>query len=125
MMISIDLTDRRPIYEQLKENVVRLTMLGVLSPDEQLPSVRTLAKQLAVNPNTVQKAYQDLEREGFIYSSPGRGSFISAGVSESKRLKEEARESLQKACIQCRLVNIARDEAAEILNSAYQEKFEK
>lgn len=125
MMISIDLTDRRPIYEQLKENVIRLAMLGVLAPDEQLPSVRTLAKQLAVNPNTVQKAYQDLEHEGFIYSAPGRGSFISAGMSESKQLKEEARESLQKACIQCRLVNIKKDEAAEILSAAYQEKLEK
>lgn len=121
MMITIDLTDRRPIYEQLKDNVIRLAMLGVLKPEEQLPSVRTLAKQLAVNPNTVQKAYQDLEREGFIYSTPGRGSFISAGVLESKRLKEEAREGLVKACIQCKLVNINRDEAAGILNSAYED----
>lgn len=121
MIITIDLTDRRPIYEQLKENIIRLAMLGVMQPDEQLPSVRTLAKQLAVNPNTVQKAYQDLEHDGFIYSTPGRGSFVSAGIAESRRLKDEAKESLLKACFQCKLVNINKDEAVEILKRAYQD----
>ena len=121
MVISIDFTSRQPIYEQLKENIIHLAVLGVLQPGEQLPSVRTLAKQLAVNPNTVQKAYQDLEHDKLIYSTPGRGSFVSAAIIESKRLQSEAKDGLSKACIQCKLVNINRDDAVAIVNSVYKD----
>lgn len=77
-MFSIDLTSRIPIYEQIFNSVVELIITGSLSENDQLPSVRTLAKQTGVNPNTVAKAYTELERVGIIYSVPGRGSFISA-----------------------------------------------
>lgn len=76
-MFSIDLTSRIPIYEQIHDNIISLIVKGTLSENDQLPSVRALAKNTGVNPNTVAKAYQELERNGIIYSVPGRGSFIA------------------------------------------------
>ena len=67
-MIKIDLQSRTPIYEQLQEQILRLSLLGVLDQNEQLPSVRALAREIGVNPNTVAKAYQELERQGIIYT---------------------------------------------------------
>ena len=77
-MISINMRDPRPIYLQIKEGLCRLILTGVLAEDEKLPSVRELAGQLAINPNTIQRAYRELEHEGFIYSVTGRGSFVAA-----------------------------------------------
>ncbi|WP_405107462.1 GntR family transcriptional regulator [Paenibacillus sp. FSL K6-1217] len=93
-MFELDVRSRKPIYEQLTDKVKELIMHGILRADEQLPSVRALSSQLTVNPNTIQKAYRELEREGYIYSLQGKGNFIAAlqqGQSESKRaeLKEE------------------------------------
>ena len=76
-MFDIDLQSRIPIYEQLYKKVIEMTVKKQLAPSEKLPSVRELAKELGVNPNTVSKAFQMLERDGIIYSVPGRGSFIS------------------------------------------------
>lgn len=76
-MITIDLKSRIPIYEQLKNNIIELVVLDVFKPGEKLPSVRTLAAELGVNPNTIQKSYQDLEKESIVYSLGGRGTFIS------------------------------------------------
>ena len=76
-MISINMRDPRPIYLQIKESVVRLILSGALPTDERLPSVRELAGSLAINPNTIQRAYRELESEGFIYSVTGRGSFVA------------------------------------------------
>ena len=76
-MFSIDLTSRTPIYEQIYENIIGLIVKGRLAENDQLPSVRAFAKDAGVNPNTVAKAYQELERTGIIYSVPGRGSFIA------------------------------------------------
>lgn len=76
-MLSIDLTSRTPIYEQIYSKIIELIVNGTLSENDQLPSVRSLAKDTGVNPNTVAKAYQELERNGIIYSLQGRGSFIA------------------------------------------------
>ena len=76
-MITINARDPRPIYEQIKESLCRLILSGVLQTGERLPSVRELAGTLAINPNTIQRAYRELELEGFIYSMPGKGSFVS------------------------------------------------
>ncbi|MBQ4466062.1 MAG: GntR family transcriptional regulator [Oscillospiraceae bacterium] len=76
-MFDIDLMSRTPIYEQLYRRVVELIMKGVLSEQDKLPSVRSLATDLGVNPNTVAKAYTLLERDGIIYSLAGRGSFVA------------------------------------------------
>lgn len=76
-MFHINQRSAQPIYEQILENVELLIISGALLKDEQLPSVRAVAKDLAVNPNTIQKAYGLLEERGIIYSRPGRGSFVA------------------------------------------------
>ncbi len=86
-MFSIDLTSRVPIYEQIYQKIVMLILNGTLAANDQLPSVRILAKSAGVNPNTVSKAYQELERSGVIYSVPGRGSFVSAQNFDEFRKK--------------------------------------
>ena len=84
-MILIDQRSRVPIYEQIQENFEMLVLTGALKRDEQLPGVRTLAKELAINPNTIAKAYQLMEVAGIIYSLPGRGSFIALTADELRR----------------------------------------
>ncbi len=76
-MITINYRDPRPIYEQVKFGLRRLILTGVLHPNDKMPSVRELSAQLAINPNTVQRAYRDLETEGYIYSVAGKGSFVA------------------------------------------------
>ena len=77
-MIALNYKDPRPIYEQIKFGLRRLIMTDVLQPNDKMPSVRELSAQLAINPNTVQRAYRELEAEGYIYSVPGKGSFVAA-----------------------------------------------
>ncbi|MDO4732644.1 MAG: GntR family transcriptional regulator, partial [Bacillota bacterium] len=74
-MFAIDYKSRVPLYQQIVENVEKLTLRGILLPEQQLPSVRALAMELSINPNTIAKAYAELEARGLIYSLPGRGSF--------------------------------------------------
>ena len=97
-MISLNYRDSRPIYGQIKDGLRKLIVTGALGPDEKLPSVRALATQLSINPNTIQRAYNELEGEGYIYSVPGKGSFAtgSAGADEVRRkeLLSKARELL-------------------------------
>ena len=89
-MILIDYSERRPIYEQVAEKIAELIIRGVLPPESQLPSVRSLAMDLSINPNTIQRAYQELERKGYTYSVPGKGSF----VSQKTEYLEEQRENI-------------------------------
>ena len=84
-MIVLDYRDSRPLYQQVKDSLRRMMLTGLLEPDEKLPSVRSLATQLAINPNTIQRAYAELEAAGYIYSVAGRGSFVSAGDGEHLR----------------------------------------
>ena len=74
-MISINYRDSRPVYEQIVDGFKKLIVTGLIKKDEKIPSVRELAAQYAINPNTIQRAYRDLENEGYIYSVPGKGSF--------------------------------------------------
>ncbi|HBQ26608.1 MAG TPA: GntR family transcriptional regulator, partial [Syntrophomonas sp.] len=71
-MFELDFRSRIPIYEQLVDKIIELIINNVLKPDEQLPSVRVLASELTINPNTIQKAYRELEYQGYIYSVPGK-----------------------------------------------------
>ena len=86
-MLSLDYRDARPIYEQVKDGLRRLMVTGVIQEGEKLPSVRTMAGTLAINPNTIQRAYEALESEGYVYSVPGKGSFAApnTGVDEGRR----------------------------------------
>ncbi len=86
-MININFRDSRPIYEQVKTTLRKLIVSGAMSPDEKLTSVRELASQLVINPNTIQRAYRELEQEGYIISIPGKGSYanLSAQVDEGRK----------------------------------------
>ena len=94
-MIVLDYRDSRPLYQQVKDSLRRMMLTGLLEPDEKLPSVRSLATQLAINPNTIQRAYAELEAEGYIYSVAGKGSFVSAGDGEHARRIAELRQQLR------------------------------
>ena len=88
-MITIDFRDSRPIYEQVRDSLRRLIVSGALPADEKLPSVRELAARLVINPNTIQRAYRELEHEGYIVSVPGKGSFARAqSGTDSDRARE-------------------------------------
>ena len=76
-MISLNYRDARPIYEQVKDGLRHLVVTGAMQPGEKLPSVRSLASSLAINPNTIQRAYEALEQEGYLYSVAGKGSFVA------------------------------------------------
>ena len=96
-MIQIDLQSRVPLYEQLQEKIIRLSMLGILDENQQLPSVRALAREVGVNPNTVAKAYQQLEQQGIIYTVSGRGSFVSPDVLSLQSLRQAALQEVLDA----------------------------
>ena len=84
-MLSLNYRDGRPIYEQVRDGLRRLIITGAIPPGDKLPSVRALAGQLAINPNTIQRAYEALEREGYAYSAPGKGSFAALPVNGGRR----------------------------------------
>ena len=77
MLITIDYQDKRPIYEQITEKIKNLIVVGVLTENDKIPSVRNMAIEMSINPNTIQRAYQELERDGYIYTVKGRGNFVS------------------------------------------------
>ncbi|MFR8813903.1 MAG: GntR family transcriptional regulator [Lachnospiraceae bacterium] len=101
-MIQLNYRDSKPIYEQIKDGLKRLIITGAIAPDEKMPSVRELASQLAINPNTIAKAIRELEQGGYIYTITGRGSFaadrkdISAGRNDQllKKFDEIVKELL-------------------------------
>lgn len=91
-MFELDLRSRAPIYEQLVDKIKELIINNVLKPDEQLPTVRVLASELTINPNTIQKAYRELEYRGYIYSVPGKGNFVRATVPDNNAARLQALE---------------------------------
>ena len=120
-MFSLDLQSRQPIYEQLILRLTELVSLGALPPGEQLPSVRALARDLGVNPNTVQKAYQELERTGVIYSVTGKGSFISPGNTAGEMLSQRSVEQIREAVAEGKRTGLSREAVVSVVDSVYQE----
>ena len=108
-MITINYSDARPIYEKVKDSLRQLMLSGVLPPDSRLPSVRELAMQLSINPNTIQRAYRELEQEGAIVSVPGKGSFVKAQNREMLREEQlrQTEELLSVACEKARACGIS------------------
>lgn len=88
-MFMIDYKSRTPLYQQIVDNVERLALSGLLPPGGQLPSVRSLAVELSINPNTIARAYAELENRGVIYSRPGRGSFMADNTEALRQLGRE------------------------------------
>ncbi|MBR5285132.1 MAG: GntR family transcriptional regulator [Clostridia bacterium] len=109
-MISLNHRDSRPIYEQIKDNYKKLILSGAILPDERLPSVRELAAQLAINPNTIQRAYRELESEGIIYTVPGKGSFVGKAKEVEEGRKQQLLSEFDQMVAQMLLAGITREE---------------
>lgn len=121
-MFGINSRSPVPIYAQLKGRVAELVAAGVLRADESLPSVRALAGELGINPNTVQRAYTELEREGVIYQLPGRGSFVSGEPGLREAIAGRQMEALDKALRKARLAGVTRDMANKAVANVYEEE---
>ena len=113
-MISLDYRDGRPLYQQVKDSLRRMMLTGLLPPDEKLPSVRSLATQLAINPNTIQRAYSELEAEGYIYSVAGEGSFADAGGGEQQRRIRELTDRLAPVLEELRTLGFTQEELLQL-----------
>lgn len=118
-MILLDLKDSRPIYEQVAERLQELMMLGILEEDSQMPSVRSLAMELSINPNTIQRAYGELERRGYTYSIKGRGSFVGSIRKLRQARKEEMEKKLGGLAKEAKTIGMMRDEFVTAAGQAY------
>lgn len=101
-MLHLDYRDNRPIYQQVRDGLRRLMVSGVLQPGDQLPSVRKLATELAINPNTIQRAMAQLEAESFVYTVAGRGSFVAEDGDQGRRRMAELLEGLHDTILELR-----------------------
>lgn len=117
-MFSINFGSRTPVYQQLYDDVVRLASLGILKSNTKLPPVRVLATELGINPNTVQKAYKMLESDGYIYSTVGRGSFVSEKLGQNEAEKIEAKKKLKESASDAYKKGVAKEEIISIVDSA-------
>ena len=120
-LITVDLRDRKQLYEQLVDNIKNLILIGELSPDEKLPSVRSLARELGINPNTIQKAYTELERQGVILTLPGRGSVVTSKTDDlMEKQKEKLKGELSVVANQAAEIGITKTEFVDMAASAWQ-----
>jgi GntR family transcriptional regulator len=106
-VIRLNYRDSRPIYEQIKDNLRKLIVSGAISAEEKLPSVREMATKLAINPNTIQRAYRELENEGYIYTVPGKGSFAALGSDMSRQRQEELFQKLEEVAVELMYIGVA------------------
>ncbi|MFR6041860.1 MAG: GntR family transcriptional regulator [Dysosmobacter welbionis] len=104
-MLTLNYRDSRPIYGQIKDGLRKLIVTGALAPNEKLPSVRAMAMELAINPNTIQRAYAELEAEGFLYTIPGKGSFAAMGADRRLR-REELTDRLRELIAELRCLQM-------------------
>ncbi len=116
-MIILDYRDARPLYEQIVDKFQILILKGVLEPNAKMPSVRSLAVELSINPNTIQRAYSELERTGFIYTVKGRGNFVSYDEGLKQVRREEIFGRLDRLVLEAREAGITREELGERLFS--------
>lgn len=109
-MFSLNYRDARPIYEQVKDGLRHLVVTGAIQPGDQLPSVRALASSLAINPNTIQRAYNELEGEGYIYSVPGKGSFAAANAAADSARRAELMTQVRELLSELRYLGVSQQE---------------
>lgn len=121
LLIILDYKDRRPIYEQIVDRYKEMILKGLLEPESQLPSVRALAMELSINPNTIQRAYAELEHQGFIYSVKGKGSFITLNESLLQQKKKEVAMGIDKLVKEAKVLKMTEDQFIEIVRTGYKE----
>ena len=121
-MIVLDYRDRRPLYEQVTERLEELMFQEILTENTKLPSVRSLATELSINPNTIQRAYAELEQEGLIYPVKGRGNFVADANQILKIKREDYRKELRKTVQKGQSLGIQKGELIQVVNSCYEEE---
>ncbi len=114
-MISINYRDARPIYEQVRDSFRALILSDALAPGYKMPSVRELASSLAINPNTIQRAYRELENEGYIVSVPGKGSFVSPSETAVRQHIEQTKAQLAALAAELRALGIDEEELVRLI----------
>ncbi len=119
-MFQIDFASRTPIYEQLYYNVIKLASAGAIKPGDKLPPVRTIAAQLGINPNTAAKAYRELESDGYIFSSVGRGSYLTDKLDENSAQKLMVLTELKSAVDKAVNFGIDKEQMTEIIEKAFE-----
>lgn len=118
-MFELDLRSRDPIYQQLVDKFKALIIKKVLNTDEQLPSVRALAQQLTVNPNTIQKAYRELETQGYIYSVKGKGSFVTPNIEQDNdETMIELKSEIKKLLLEAAFLGVSKEELLTLVTEA-------
>ncbi len=122
-MFQLDYGDHRPLYEQIKEKLKELIISGVLSANDKIPSVRELAAILAINPNTIQKAYKDLENEGYIYSQQSKGSFVTPRENTAEPAKiTELKKNLTSTVKELKFLGITYNSLCDEIIKIYKEE---
>lgn len=121
-MLELNFKSGVPICDQIVNGFIRMKALGLVESGEQLPSVRQLAVELSVNPNTIQKAYQMLESNGIIYSVKGKGSFISSDAAADIAVIKSAKKDFRRAAVSAKELGLKKDELIEIINEVCTEE---
>lgn len=121
-MIQLDFGDHRPLYEQICDKLKELIISGALAENDKIPSVREMAVALAINPNTIQKAYKELENEGYIYSMKAKGSFVRGREKSADNAKvTELLNSIQPIVAELRFLGIGKEKIERVIEKIYEE----
>lgn len=121
-MITIDYQSKLPLYEQITQRFQTLILRGVMKPDTQMPSVRTLAVELSINPNTIQKAYSLLEQQGYIYPVKGRGNFVSDSSALVQQKKDSLLDEFKRLVTGGKELGIRKAEYIQVIDRVYQKE---
>lgn len=124
-MINLDFRDGRSLHEQIEAGIKELIINEILKPDDKLPSVRELSVSLTVNPNTVQRAYKQLETDGFIYSVKAKGNFVAPFEKAHSKRTDEIYESLKSLVKELKFMGENEASVTKIISDIYSEKEEK
>ena len=120
-MITIDYQSKLPLYEQIADRFRTLILRGVLPPRQQMPSVRSLAVELCINPNTIQKAYAFLEQEGYIYPVRGRGNYVSDVTALAEKSRQKLLAEAEQLILSGKEMGITRSEYISVIDRLYRE----
>ena len=113
-MLHLDYRDSRPLHRQVRDGLRRLMLSGVLQAGDQLPSVRKLATELAINPNTIQRAYSQLETEGYVYTVSGRGTFVCEVREQNRQRRAEVTARVRPLMEELRDLGMTREEWTDL-----------
>lgn len=119
-MFLINVQSKTPIFEQLKKQILEFISIEVLQPNDKLPSVRSLASELGVNPNTVSKAYQELEEQGYIYTVKGKGCYVSDNQTD-QQIRHEKLKEFKKKVQEIKKYNIEAEDLIQVVKDVYKE----